>query len=344
MVNLSTGPIALNQEIYDALTAETISHRSSKFQQLHRDVINFMSKQLNTKEIFVLQGSGTLANEVMLWQIKIHGGRGIVFSNGEFGNRLIELSERVGLNFIPFTILWGEEFKLREIENLIDSYNVDWILFTHCETSTGVVNNLNAISEISSNKKCKLFVDCMSTIGTAPIDLSKISMATGSSGKGLCSLSGIALVFSNIEILKCDEIPKYFDLHFYKLSQGIPFTFSSNQLEALSISIQKTMDVNSWRRKDLYSKKIYTFLKPLELIPFATDKSRVFTIVQTEVNSEILGLKLSKCGLLLSYQSSYLKKRNWIQLTLFGTHDDHQIEFAMETLKRELCLTKPKLH
>ncbi|MBD1397898.1 alanine--glyoxylate aminotransferase family protein [Pontibacter sp. JH31] len=344
MINLTTGPIALHQEVTEALSAPSISHRSPEFKQLHQEIVDTMCQHLNTKETFVLQGSGTLANEVMIWQIKLLGGQGIIMSNGEFGLRLTEQSERAKLNFVAHAIPWGEEYLLRDIELLLDSTNPDWILFTHCETSTGIENNLEAIAKIAHKRNCKVFVDCISSIGTKPIDLSHVAMATGSSGKGLCSLSGIALVFSNIKPLGNSEIPKYFDLQIYESNEGIPFTLSSNQLKALHVSIKKTMNVDCWKGKDTYAEKIYSALQPFGIIPFATKESRVFTIVQSEVNSEDLYLKLSQSGVLLSCQSRYLRERNWIQLTLLGLHEEHEIDFVIEALKEALHLTKNSEH
>ncbi|MFD2567461.1 aminotransferase class V-fold PLP-dependent enzyme [Pseudotenacibaculum haliotis] len=336
MINLTTGPISLDKPVYQALISEPISHRSVEFQTMHQEVVNKLCEQLQAKQTFILQGSGTLANEAMLWQIKMLKSKGIILSNGEFGNRLIKQSKKIGLNYLKHKTSWGNEFCLGTIETLIQTHNLKWILFCHCETSTGVVNNIKAIASISQKYNCKVFVDCMSTIGTIQIDLSNISMATGSSGKGLCSLSGIALVFSNINIAKSSKIPRYLDLFYYKSKKGIPFTLSSNQLKALSISIQQTMNTDYWNQKDAYARKVHDALYSLGVIPFATKSSRVFTIIQKKINSQDLSSHLNKIGLSLSYQSKYLLKRNWLQLTLFGNHNYDQIDFAVSSLKKEI--------
>ena len=336
MINLTTGPITLDQSVSEALSAEPISHRSPEFQKLHKDVVNTMCNQLNVKETFILQGSGTLANEAMLWQIKSLQGKGIILSNGEFGNRLIKQAKRIGLNYHKCKKEWGTSFSLDELESAILETNAKWILLCHCETSTGIINDLEAISEIANTYQCKVFVDCMSTLGTTQIDLSKIAMATGSSGKGLCSLSGIALVFSNLQVRKNSKIPRYLDLYFYKVKNGIPFTLSSNQLKALSISIKQTMSKDYWEQKNVYAKKIYEALHSLGIIPFATSSSKVFTIIQQKMSSTDLFSHFNQLGLLLNYQSNYLLKRNWLQFTLFGNHNEDQIEFAIQKLRQEI--------
>jgi len=155
------------------------------------------------KKTYLLTGSGTAANEAMIWQIKLLQGKGLILSNGEFGSRLIEQASRTSLQFIGHKYICGQPFDLCEIENNIHQNGVRWMLFCHCETSTGVVNNLDNISELCRRNGCLCFVDCMSTAGAQPPDLSGIAMATASSGKGLASIPGLAIIFSNIEMIEC---------------------------------------------------------------------------------------------------------------------------------------------
>ena len=42
-------------------------------------------------------GGGTLANDVVGYQISLLPGRGLILSNGEFGDRLIGQAKRLGL-------------------------------------------------------------------------------------------------------------------------------------------------------------------------------------------------------------------------------------------------------
>jgi aspartate aminotransferase-like enzyme len=55
-------------------------------------------------------GSGTLANDAIAAQLSLLDGRGLVLSNGEFGERLIDHARRFGLSFDVLKIEWGEAF------------------------------------------------------------------------------------------------------------------------------------------------------------------------------------------------------------------------------------------
>src|SRR5690606_30054205 len=147
---------------------------------------------------YLLTGSGTLANEVMLNEIKNKNQKGLILSNGEFGNRLIAQAWRHQILFDTYSIDWGKKFDTATIKKKLEQNDIHWILFCHCETSTGIINELQTIIELGKSFRCACFVDCMSTVGTMPLDLSGVSMATASSGKGLASVPGLAIVFSNM--------------------------------------------------------------------------------------------------------------------------------------------------
>lgn len=84
-------------------------------------------------------------------------------------------------------------------------------------------------------------------------------MATASSGKGLASVPGLAIVFSNLESLLEKEVPVYFDLTHYSRKKGIPFTISSNLVKALSVSIEQKLEDDQFDLIQKYSKQFFLF-------------------------------------------------------------------------------------
>lgn len=335
MINLTTGPIHLKKKVLKALSASPLPHRSLEFKSLHAKLSKRLKEEVNCKEVVFLQGSGTLANDAMIWQIKMLKQPGIILSNGEFGNRLIEQSQRIDLEFDTYEVEWGAQLELNTLADRIERSGSKWILFTHCETSTGVLNDLEAIAKLSSSLNLSCFVDCMSTLGSQHIDLSSVSMASSSSGKGLCSISGTALIFSNIPFRSNLSIPRYLDLKFYKEKGGIPFTLSSMQLAALEKASKKVFSKRSHALQQKNRELIYETLTPLNIIPFSTDKTHVFTIVQ-EKDSTLLCQQLEHLQLAVSYQSEYLKSRNWFQLALFSNYKEEKIKKALNLLLEAL--------
>jgi len=334
-INFSTGPVEIRKEVFEAMGKAPVSHRSPKFVKYFLKTIDTFKSTLKVDDVFILTGSGTLANETMLGQIKANKGKGLILINGEFGRRLKKQAKRISLDFMTISLEWGESFDLKEIESTIEYNNIEWILFTHCETSTGVLNDLDSISKIASKNRCRVYADCMSTIGTMPINLENVQIATASAGKGLGSIAGLALIFSNTKIKKNKKSSKYLDLSVYA-KNGIPFTISSNLVEALSIAISNNMLDSRWKELESQAGYVFDRLVSTGKIPFAERGSRVFTICPGTMNAEEIYYRLLEKGLLLSCQSTYLLKRNWLQVALFGDYSNLEIEKLCDELIKEL--------
>ena len=338
-VNLTTGPVSITAEVRKALRESPISHRSMAFKQLYGRTTAQLCSAFRVKETFLLSGSGTLANEAMIQEIKYLPGKGLILSNGEFGSRLTEQAGRNSLDFTTYQLPWGETFDMEVIEKAVAAHSIRWILFCHCETSTGIINDLDGIIALSEKYGCLCFVDCMSTVGTRPLDLSKVAMATASSGKGLASVPGLAIVFSNTELKLKKEVPVYFDLSHYSRKQGIPFTISSNLVRALSVSIEQKLKDDQFSLVREYGKQFFSVLNNYGWIPFQSVDTRVYTIAVSKNVKQVFMKNMEQRKLLLSHESDYLKTRNWIQLATFGYYREAQLKHVLMTLRnsRGLC-------
>jgi aspartate aminotransferase-like enzyme len=328
-VNLSTGPVGITKEVQEALFQVPLSHRSSEFKELFHATTRLLCKEFNVKETFLLSGSGSLANEAMLQEIKELNGQGLILSNGEFGNRLVCQAQSVGLTYNTCVINWGCTFSLETIKALCMQYNCAWILFCHCETSTGVTNDMQRIAAIAMELGIKIFVDCMSSTGTQPLDLSIVSMASASSGKGLASIPGIAIVFSNLQTKPKKHAPVYLDLHHYHSKKGLPFTISSNLVKALNISIKQKLCIQQFELAVRFREKIYNILNTQKLIPFNHSSSSVFTIIDESNSIQ----KALQSKVIVSSDSDYLKQRNWWQMATFGYYTEEEVNFSIRLLE-----------
>lgn len=333
-INLSTGPVNISMEVRNALSMPTTSHRSPQFRQLLDDTMASLCSMFAVQYSFIMNGSGTLANEVMLYQIKTLGSRGLILSNGEFGSRLIHQAERIGIDFSTYTLAWGQRFELQELENKLSTGHIGWILLCHCETSTGVLNDLNSIADLCNAYQVHCFADCMSSVGTTILDLSKITMASASSGKGLGAYPGLALLLSNIPPLSNHNTPIYLDLANYSLKNNIPFTISTNLVNALHTAILQKHTTEQLNMLHHYSYKYYDIMHRYHVVPFGDRHSKVFTIVLPDEKKPIFTDYMNEKNIILSYESEYLIRRNWVQLAVLGYYDEKQLDYAAGALEQ----------
>ncbi|MEZ4722979.1 MAG: aminotransferase class V-fold PLP-dependent enzyme [Flavobacteriales bacterium] len=335
MINLSTGPVALNDSVLESFQEPRISHRSGDFLQSFNQLQLELCEALHCEQVFIFPGSGTLANEIMLHQIFLAGGPGLILSNGEFGERLIAQAQRHQLVFDVLQTEWGQSFDIPEVQQQLTQSKASWILFCHCETSTGCVQPLDDIKELCTDLNCKVYVDCMSTIGCMEIDMTGVHMCTFSSGKGIGSKAGLGIVATNGAVKTSDQTLVAFDLIHFVRTGGVPTTISSDAVFALREAVH--INLHSARSEEVTRKKKLVKEQLGEYILNGENCHSVFTIPVMNKNSTELGKRLKQdFGILVSYESAYLVKRNWFQLTLFQSHRDSDLSEALSVISQIL--------
>lgn len=323
-VVLLPGPVEMHKSVMEALVGPPISTRAAGFVDSFERVKSALLETSQAKGVEIFLGSGTLANDVMVGQISLLGSKGLVLSDGEFGERLVDHAHRWGLDFDVVEKNWGERIEKEDVaKKLDDDKKIKWILFTHCETSTGVLHDLEGITSVCKERGVKVAVDCISSFATVPIKLDKIDYATSLSGKAIGAYPGLSFVFYNCEIKpQPKKLPRYLDLGRYAEKHGIPYTTSSNLFSALAAAlarldfekkVQDIADFSAALREELNNQKIEILAPPKIAAP------AVFTIVVPKtLSSKNVGDELARMGYLISYMSEYLLSRNWIQICLFG--------------------------
>jgi aspartate aminotransferase-like enzyme len=316
------GPVEVHEEVRKAFERGPVSHRSDSFTGDFRATKKLLCDLTFATRVEILLGSGSLANDAIGGQISLLGQRGIILSNGEFGDRLIDHAARLGLQFDLYQMAWGEPFDYAEIGRRVAAGKAGWVWTVHCETSTGILNDLEGLKRLAAKHHLQLCLDCISSIGTLPVDLRGVYLASCVSGKGLAAFPGLSMVFYHHELKPAPKLLRYLDLGYYAAQQGIPFTHSSNLIHALQTSLKRT----PWPDKYAQIRDTATWLRArlrelgFQIVaPDAHASPAVITLaLASELSSKSVGWQLQKAGYLLSYKSDYLLRRNWIQICLMG--------------------------
>ncbi len=309
------GPVKPTAEIQKRLVDEPISHRSYDFSVSMKNVKKQLLNMSKAKFVHLLSGSGTLANEAMIAQLSLLSGKGLIITNGAFGERLQAQAKRWDLSYDWIQLNWGDSINIQEIGLRLEKHDYEWLLITHGETSTGMLNELDAIQRLCLSYDIKLCLDCVSSFGSFKFSLANIYLATAVSGKALGGISGIAIVFSNYEILSSEHLPSYLDLGLYA-NGHIPFTYSSQLLKSLEQAL--TAYDNDERYRLL--KKRYQLLlnaEKNENLSFLTSKGYPMIVTFKGIDScPQMADDAALSGFDLHYTSMYLAERNWVQLSI----------------------------
>jgi aspartate aminotransferase-like enzyme len=125
------------------------------------------------------------------------GQRVVVVSAGNFGERWIELAERYGADVTPLRYEWGETPVADDLAGLLDEIGgAEAVFLTHCETSTGVVSDVQALAGAIRPSGAHVVVDAVSSLGAVPLETDSwgVDVVCSGSQKALMTPPGLAMV------------------------------------------------------------------------------------------------------------------------------------------------------
>jgi 2-aminoethylphosphonate-pyruvate transaminase len=196
------GPLSTAPEVRAAMDADWGS-RDPRFIELTATVrrkLLALAGGGDSHGVVLLQGSGTYAIEACLTSFVWPSGRPLILVNGAYGRRMQAICRRAGIT--ASFLSWDETEPVdpRQVdEALAADLTISHVLAVHCETTTGIVNPIEAIADVVSRRDRKLIVDCMSSFGCLDIDLARLDAQAiaFSSNKCLEGVPGLGLVIAD---------------------------------------------------------------------------------------------------------------------------------------------------
>jgi acyl-phosphate glycerol 3-phosphate acyltransferase len=335
--NFLTGPVRTTPEVDAAFSTPPCSHRSPVFISQMERVRTRLCDLTGANHVQIAPGSGSLATAIIAAQLSVNPRAGLVLSNGEFGERLAAEATRARLCFEALSFPWGTPLDLPHIEERAARLpRGGWLWAVHHETSTGLLNPLPELKAIAARHGLLLCLDCISSIGSQPVDLLGVHLASGTSGKGLGAYPGLALVFHHDEATPQPErIPGYLDLGHWAAHDSTPHTHSSNLVAALDAALKtatpdrmtRIRENAAWLRSSL---RYHGF--QLVACDDTASPDLVTIALEQNVSSLRLGEDLERCGCLLNFRSKHLRERNWLQIALFGNPPRTDLVALLATL------------
>ena len=225
-----------------------INHRGPEFKQILYDVTDKLKQVFQTKnDVLLLTGSGTGGLEAIAVNTLSPEDKVLSVSIGVFGDRFAAIAERFGADVISLNFEWGKAADPDAIRQTIKANpDIKAVLVTHNETSTGVTNDLGAISKVVKESGKLLLVDAISSLGSIdlPVDDWHCDVVATGSQKGWMVPPGLAMVSVSQEAWQAHakaKMPRfYWDLGEAKkyLEKGQnPWTPAISVVFALSISL-----------------------------------------------------------------------------------------------------------
>ena len=173
----------------------------------------------------LMQGSGTFSVEAMIGTAVPRHGRLLVLANGEYGNRLGRIAMTLDIDTIVHD---SGELAPPDLDRLAaelaNDESITHVACVHNETTTGMMNPLQAIADIVKYHERVFMVDSMSAFGGVPLDVAElgIDFLVSSANKCIQGVPGFGFVIARkSELEKCKGRSRSVSLDLYDQWQGM---------------------------------------------------------------------------------------------------------------------------
>jgi 2-aminoethylphosphonate-pyruvate transaminase len=123
-----------------------------------------------------LQGSGTFVVEALLGTLLPKSGKLLVLVNGAYGQRMATMAARHGR---VVAVLETAEDQPNDPQALDRALAADpaigHVAAVHCETTSGILNPIASLAEVTARHGRRLLIDAMSAFGALPLDAGAVA-------------------------------------------------------------------------------------------------------------------------------------------------------------------------
>lgn len=252
----SPGPTNIRENVRFEMSKETTNPDSDKeFVEFYKETCDSIAKIINTKNpTYILGGEGILGLEAACASLTEPGDRVLILDNGIYGRGFKDFVEMYGGEGVYLSESYSKAIDKNKLIKFLDKdSNFKYATVVHCDTPTGVLNDISKICQILNEYGILTVVDSISAIGGEEIRVDdwRIDIALGASQKALSAAPGLTIVSISekarlaMKNRKTSIVGFYCNLtiweNYYK-DKWFPYTMPINNIMGLNKAISNILE------------------------------------------------------------------------------------------------------
>ncbi len=211
MINFTVGPVQMDDETMKLGAGQIPYFRTPEFSAVMKEnerlLCKFFDAPEESRAIF-MTGSGTASMEAGVLNFFTGKDRLLVVNGGSFGHRFVEICELHGIPFTEIKLDYGEPLKAAGL-SLYENKGYTGFLIQLCETSTGILYDMDLVGDFCLRNHIFLFVDAVSGFMADAFSMRKmhVNAAITGSQKALSLPPSMSFtVLDEQAVLRCQNI------------------------------------------------------------------------------------------------------------------------------------------
>lgn len=195
---MTPGPTRVPERVLRAGARPMLHHRSAAFSRELAGLLELIGPVFGTRApVLPVHTTGRGGMEAAICNLFRAGDEIAVCANGRFGALWATIAASHGVVAHQVSRDWARDIDVAELETLLLSRReIRAVALAYCDTSTGVENDVRAVSRVASSHGVLTLVDGVSALGGMPFAMDEwgIDVAVTASQKCLMSSPGVAFV------------------------------------------------------------------------------------------------------------------------------------------------------
>ncbi|MCR9093608.1 MAG: alanine--glyoxylate aminotransferase family protein [bacterium] len=294
---LGPGPSNAHPSVLEAMSRPLLGHLDPEFIALLDRVKDGLRTVFGTANAMTLpiSATGSAGMEAALVNLLEPGDPVVIGVNGVFGGRMAEVCRRAGAAVTTVEAEWGTTLDPNAMAEAIDRVRPRVVSFVHAETSTGVCQPVEAISQAARDAGAMVVLDCVTSLAGRPVELDAWGIDSAYSGTQKClscppGLSPVSFSDRAIESVKARKTPVqswFLDLSllagYYVAGQGgekrvyhhtAPITATYGLAAGLDVILDEGLPAR-YDRHEAAAARLVEGLEPLGFTPLVDAANRL---------------------------------------------------------------------
>ena len=248
---MTAGPTQVKENVRMARCQEcTNPDLDLDFYQFYKETCDLLSKAMNTENTaYILGGEGILGLEAACASLTEPGDKVLVIDNGIFGRGFADFVSMYGGEPVLYTCDYKNPVNVDNLEAYLEAnHDFKYATVVHCDTPSGVLNDVQTISKILDEYGIMSVVDSVAGMFGEALDVgdSKIDILCGGSQKALSAPPGLTMVWVSPRAIEAMENRKtpirafYANLlnfkNYYK-DKWFPYTMPISDIKGLRVAL-----------------------------------------------------------------------------------------------------------
>jgi 2-aminoethylphosphonate-pyruvate transaminase len=207
---LTPGPLSTTKTVKASMLRDWCTwddDYNSLVQEIRTELVQLAGVNQTEYTSVLMQGSGTFAVESVIGTALGATEKLLVLVNGAYGQRIATIARYLNIDYLVYDVGELDIHDPDTIDDILENDKaITHVAVVHCETTTGMLNQIEEIAEVVKTHSRIFIVDAMSSFGGIPIEMEKLGIdyLISSANKCIQGVPGFGFVIARKSLLeKC---------------------------------------------------------------------------------------------------------------------------------------------